>query len=583
MGMVSPPQEERSRADILRTVKVLMLFRVGLVTLLLASAVVADLSRGSWEDLGGPFARFGFALIAAAYTASLAYAVAFPRVRDPIRFAYWQLGIDLALTTMVVHATGGAQSGFCFLYLIDVVAVALLARRRGAALVATAGIALMVGVSVLGWAHVLPLLPGQLVAPWSLSRAELGAKLALNVAALIAVGFLAARLAAKNRQADERLTIHEAYAGDLARLHENTIRCLTSGLVTVDLAGRVTTANEVAREILGAGVIGLLGLPLTDVLPDLPRVLAAAGPSGTVRRAELTAAGRDGSRRQLGVSAAPLSDHLGHLIGRVIHFQDLTELKRMEVTVARSERLASIGRLSAAIAHEIRNPLASISGSMELLRDQPGTDPESRQLMDIAVREVDRLNALVTSVLEYARPRTEEPRHVDLAEELREIVQAFESERRDPRQVLRVELDIGAESVSIASAGGQLRQIVWNLLRNAAEAMPSGGGIKVGVRRESDATLPSPADGSSPRPTVILTIADTGQGIPRADLDRIFEPFYTTKNAGTGLGLATVARIVDDHHGTIEVTSEVGQGTTVTIRLPAAAGRQARAAFEHAA
>ena len=427
----------RSQADLLRTVKMLMLFRVGLATLLLASAVVAELSRGTVEELAGPFARFGFGLIAATYFASLAYALLFPRVRDPIRFAYWQIAVDLALTTMVVHATGGGQSGFCFLYLIDVVAVALLARRRGAAVVAAAGITLMVGVAVLGWMHLLPLLPGQLVAPWHLSRGELAGKLTLNTAALIAVGFLASKLAAKNRQADERLTIHEAYAGDLARLHENTIRCLTSGLVTVDLAGRVTTANEVAREILGAGPQGLMGLPLTDVLPDLPRVLAAAGPAGTVRRAELSAATPDGSLRHLGVSAAPLSDHLGQLIGRVIHFQDLTELKRMELAVARSERLASIGRLSAAIAHEIRNPLASISGSMEILRDQPGTDPESRQLMNIAVREVDRLNALVTSLLDYARPSSEERRRVNLVEEAQEIVQAFERERRDERQADR--------------------------------------------------------------------------------------------------------------------------------------------------
>ncbi len=557
-----------------------MLFRVGLVTLLLASAVLAEVSRGTWEDFAGPFARFGFALVAATYGASLAYALMFPRVRDPLSFAYWQIGVDLALTTLVVHATGGGQSGFCFLYLVDVVAVALLARRRGAAVVAFAGITLMVGVGVLGWARWLPLVPGQLVVPWSISRAELAGKLTLNIAALVAVGFLASKLAAKNRLAHERLTIHEAYAGDLARLHENTIRCLTSGLVTVDLLGRVTTANEVAREILSAGAFELLGLPLTNVIPDLPRVLAAAGPSGTVRRAEVSAANQDGSVRHLGVSAAPLSDHLGQLIGRVIHFQDLTELKRMEIAVARAERLASIGRLSAAIAHEIRNPLASISGSIEILRDQPGTDPESRQLMNIAVREVDRLNALVTSLLEYARPRTEERRRVDLGEEVIEVVQAFERERRDDRQPIRTEVNAAGE-LAIDAAGGQLRQVVWNLLRNAAEAMPRGGTIKVKV----DVVVESESarvDRARAEPVVTLTVTDTGSGIPKGDLDRIFEPFFSTKTTGTGLGLATVARIIDDHRGTIEVASEVGQGTTVIVRLPAARG-MSRAAMEHAA
>jgi two-component system sensor histidine kinase PilS (NtrC family) len=326
-----------------------------------------------------------------------------------------------------------------------------------------------------------------------------------------------------------------------------------------------------------------MGLPLTDVLPDLPRVLAAAGPAGTVRRAELSAATPDGSLRHLGVSAAPLSDHLGRLIGRVIHFQDLTELKRMEVAVARSERLASIGRLSAAIAHEIRNPLASISGSMEILRDQPGTDPESRQLMNIAVREVDRLNALVTSLLDYARPSNEDRRRVNLAEEAQEIVQAFERERRDERQPIAVEFEAGGEA-EIEAAGGQIRQILWNLLRNAAEAMPRGGTIRVQVKSAADSVR---SDRGLPNPdlavaAVILRVSDNGSGIPKGDLDRIFEPFFSTKAAGTGLGLATVARIVDDHHGSIEVTSAVGIGTTVTIRLPRAAAT-ARSILEHAA
>jgi two-component system sensor histidine kinase PilS (NtrC family) len=570
------PETLRARADVLRTVKVLMLFRVGLVTLLLAGAVVAAVSRGTLEDLAGPFARFGFALCAATYVASLAYGLMFPRVRDPIRFASWQIGIDLSLTTVVVHATGGGQSGFFFLYLIDVVAVALLARRRGAALVAGAGMALMIGVSVLGWARVLPLLPGQSAAPWDISGGALGTRLVLNGAALIAVGFLASKLAAKNRQADERLTRNEAYAGDLARLHENTIRCLTSGLVTLDLAGRMTTANEVAREILGASPFTPGVLSLAQILPDLSRVLADAGPAGTVRRAEICATRPDGSLRHLGVSAAPLSDHAGQIIGRVIHFQDLTELKRMEFAVARAERMASIGRLSAAIAHEIRNPLASISGSMEILRDQPGTDPESRQLMEIAVREVDRLNALVTSLLDYARPRSEEASRVNLSEEVTEIVRAFESERRDERQPIRIELDVEAD-VAVDAAGGQLRQIVWNLLRNAAESMPGGGTITVTLT-----SGPAPAKAESVGPSVLLTIGDTGTGIPRQHLDRIFEPFFSTKSGGTGLGLATVARIVDDHRGTVEVASEIDRGTTVAIRLPSASA-VSRAALEYAA
>ena len=278
------------------------------------------------------------------------------------------------------------------------------------------------------------------------------------------------------------------------------------------------------------------------------------------------------------MSAAPLSDHAGGLIGRVIHFQDLTELKRMELAVARAERLASIGRLSAAIAHEIRNPLASISGSMELLRDAPGADPDSRKLMDIAVREVDRLNALVTSLLDYARPSTEERRVISLNDEVREVVAVFQGERRAERQDIRVAVETTG-AARVEAAGGQLRQIVWNLLRNAADAMSAGGTITVRIAVEAGA--PDGASVGAGPAWTRLTFTDTGSGIPKADLDHIFEPFFSTKSGGSGLGLPTVARIVDDHRGTIEVDSEVGRGTTVVIRLPAApAGAPA---WEHAA
>jgi two-component system sensor histidine kinase PilS (NtrC family) len=556
----------RARRDGLRTVKYLMLFRVGLATLLLFLTVLAEVSSGNAENgLSAPFAGFIFALIAATYAASLVYALAYTRVEDPIRFGYWQIAIDLLLTTALVHATGGAQSGFCFLYFVDVVAVTLLARRRGAALVALTGIALMCGVSILGFLGWIPPVPGQIAVPWDIARGALITKLGLNSAALIAVGMLSSRLAALSRHADEQLSRHEAMAGDLARLHENTIRSLASGLVTLDLAGVVTSANDFACEILGQSATSLLGLPLAHVLPELPRLLSDAGPGGTVRRSELTAERPDGSMRHLGISAAPLSDRTGRHIGRVIHFQDLTELKRMELAVARSERLATIGRLSAAIAHEIRNPLASISGSIEILRELPSSEPDSRQLMDIAIREADRLNGLITSLLDYARPSSEERRALDLGEEVREIVQAFEHEKRDKDQAIVVETRFEG-NVRVQAAAGQIRQIVWNLLRNAAEAMARGGHITVSV---TAADAPSRAGGIGA--SALLVVTDTGAGIPDADLDHIFEPFFSTKNKGTGLGLATVARIVDDHQGTIEINSavnEAGHGTTFTVRLP---------------
>jgi two-component system sensor histidine kinase PilS (NtrC family) len=564
-------------AEAMRMVKYLMVFRVALATLLLCSVVGAALGNDGFESLGGPFTRFGFGLLCATYLASVGYGVYYRRVRDPIRFAYFQITVDLILTSLLIHATGGGQSMFFFLYFLDVVAVALLAQRRGAAIVAGASAVLMVSISVAGYLRLLPLVPGQTWLPSEIARGDLALRLTLNVAALAAVGTLATKLARQTRQVGERLTRHERYAGDLATLHENTIRSLTSGLVTLDMEGRVTSINEAGCEILGRALPH--GHHVGEYLPELAAQLDAAGPRGILRRAEVTARRPDGAVRHLGISAAPLYDHAGRVTGRVIHFQDLTELRRMQREVERAERLASIGRLAAGIAHEIRNPLASISGSIQMLTATPGADADSRQLMDIAVREVDRLNRLITDLLDYARPRGEERHRLELGEQVAEIVRAFKQERR--ARPIAVELDV-AGGVAVDAAAGQLRQVIWNLLRNAAEAMPGGGAIRIRVATE--ATAGGGAGGGSGDDGVsgatvaaVLAVSDDGPGVARENVDRIFEPFYSTKTGGTGLGLATVARIVADHGGAIDVDGAPGRGATFTVRLPLAAAAGATA------
>lgn len=561
--MKRPPAPRPTALDPMATVKGLMVFRVGLATLLLASAVISEAASASLENLAGPFALFGFGLLGLVYLLSVVYGVLFRRLPadQHVRFAYVQIAIDLGLATLIVHATGGGQSGFFFLFFVDVVAVALLAERRGALVVTAASVALLVGVCVAGYLHLTHPVPGQLLLPWDMTGRELASRLALNIAALVAVGMLAAMLSAQHRRVGERLARHETRAEDLATLHENTIRCLTSGLVTLDTEGRVTTANEAAVEILGVSGAALVGRPLTDRIPGLGAVLVSLGDRGTIRRAERLCVRPDGAERNLGISVAPLSDHTGILIGRILHFQDLTDLRRMEMAVARNERLASIGRLAAAIAHEIRNPLASISGSVEVLRGMPGADPDSQRLIDIAVREVDRLNGLITDLLDYARPRSEDRRALDLGELAAEVVTAFGREARPPTQKLEVLLDTSG-AVWVEAAGHQLRQVIWNLLRNAAEALPQGGRIDIQVALE-------PRPEQSPR--ALLRVSDTGLGIAASDREHLFEPFFSTKKGGTGLGLATVARIVGDHHGDIDVASEPGRGTTFSLRLPACA------------
>jgi two-component system sensor histidine kinase PilS (NtrC family) len=546
--------EDKPHAEALKIVTYLMLVRTGLATVLMLSVVILAWTVGSPEMLSSPFGRFVFALLATTYLASLAYAISIRRIEDPVHFADIQIGVDLILVTLLVHSTGGAQSGYTFLYLIDVVAVSSLPKGFGAASVSIAAALLYVCISLLGYLKVLPPMTGQTVFPWDLTREDLVFRIMVFLGGLVSVGSLGVGLARQRRKAGERLVMHQQMVGDLASLHQNTIRCLSSGLVTTTLDGTITTMNDAACEILGLEGQPLIGQKLASHIPALDAVLARAGALGRVLRDEVDAIRADGLGRRLGLSATPLSDHAGTVIGRVIHFQDLTDLRRMELAVARSEHLATIGRLAANIAHEIRNPLASISGAVEVLKRLPGADAEASNLVDIAVREVDRVNALITNFLDFARPRTDERQRLDLGEMVGEIAKIFEQERRTMEVELRLQAQPG---IFVEAASGQMQQVLWNLLRNAVDAMPKGGTIHVGVGGKN-----------TDSPEAFLSVRDTGSGIASEHLDHIFEPFFSRKPGGTGLGLATTARIIEAHKGTIEVESRPGQGATFTVRLP---------------
>lgn len=566
MGSTTPPVSTRTavasswqhvdeRTDALRPITSLMVFRLALASTLLVALVVVAFTRKDPEALAGPFAGFVFGLLGASYLATTAYGAVMHRVRNVTGFAYLQIGVDLVLITALVHGTGGAESAFTFLYFLDILAISLVPARHGPAIVGAASLTLFFTVAVAGYLRVLPVVPGQSLMPWDVSFQELLFRLVLNMTGMVTSTALGLSLLAQTREAGERVARQRQIAGDLASLHENTIRSLSSGLVTTGKDGSITSINAAACDILGITEAAALGVAMGRFVPGLGVLLHEAGPIGVVHRHEIDARRPDGEIRRLGVSATPLADHQGQVVGRVIHFQDLTALRRMELVVRRSERLASIGRLAAAVAHEIRNPLASISGSIEVLRNLPGTDAESRQLMDIAVRESDRLNHLITAMLEYARPPGDAHTSLDVGEAIADVTRAFEQENRPG---LTIECDAPSGLV-ITGSPHQLRQILWNLMRNAAEAMPQGGNVRVRAVRRIDES------GAK----IVLTVTDRGEGIRPEDLDRIFEPFFSTKRGGTGLGLATVARIVEDHGGVIDVASELGQGTTFTLTFPA--------------
>jgi two-component system sensor histidine kinase PilS (NtrC family) len=347
-----------------------------------------------------------------------------------------------------------------------------------------------------------------------------------------------------------------------------------SGLLTTDPEGRITSFNPEAERITGLQAQQALGRDVDEVLPGVRgEAIARAGASDGARSRVRIAYRSSRGGSYLGVGAYVLRDDEGRPSGHVVIFQDVTEVVGMERELRRSERLAAVGQLSASMAHEIRNPLAAISGSIQVLRragEGARGAEESRRLMDIVLRETDRLNRILTEFLEYARPGPLRLEALPLAEAVAEVLAIFDASR-PPGVEVSVELQPG---LHLRADPGQLRQLLWNLLLNAAQAMPGGGVVALGARAS-----PPPQDGPARRRNereeggwVEIAVRDGGVGIPAEAQDRIFDPFFTTKPGGTGLGLATVHRIVEEHGGSIRVQSAEGKGTTFHLRLPRAAG-----------
>jgi len=288
-------------------------------------------------------------------------------------------------------------------------------------------------------------------------------------------------------------------------------------------------------------------------------------------RARIQLEGPSGERRHLGIAVSILRGEGGEPGGYVAIFQDVTDVVKMEQELRRSSRLAGVGELAASIAHEIRNPLAAISGSVELLRSGEGED--GARLMDIVLREIGRLDALIRDFLQYARPAPPKLEAVALAGLFEDVVRMLEPSL-PPGVRLEREADPGAAALADPT---QLRQVLWNLVRNALEALDGPGVVRLSASRVAGPPQAGPADGrkrgAEGPGSVEIVVADTGRGIALADLERIFDPFYTTKPEGTGLGLPTVHRIVESHGGALSVESQTGVGTRFRVRLPAAEAR----------
>lgn len=451
------------------------------------------------------------------------------------------LTVDLLVTTALLWLTGAATSPLTFLYGLLTLAGAMVAGPSTALWVAGASIALFLGISWSVLSGVLPPPPDQIESIIGISSAELATFTLSNVVGISAVAALATNLALRVETAGGQLADAERAVAELTRRNVDIVRSLSSGLVTTNPAGLIESLNPAAVAMFQADEHALLGQPIERFLPQ----------SEARHRTEGVAQRPDGSTFPVGFREAPLMDAAGRVTGAVITFQDLTEVNRLRNQAAESQRLAELGKLAAGLAHEIRNPLTSISGSVELIRESTALGTDEQRLLGIVLRETERLNALVATMLRVARPSRPSPAQVDLGALCTEIVAMARVEAEEAG--VGIDLTVGdgdgqeALAVVVLADDSQIRQVLWNLLRNALQASVSGQRISVRVLDEG--------------PHARLEVRDRGAGLSADAQAHVFEMFYSGRSHGTGLGLTLVQQIVNDHGGTISAgNAEDGSG-----------------------
>ena len=477
------------------------------------------------------------------------------------QLVYAQLAADLVLVTGIVYCSGGALSHFTLLYFITILVASIFLSMRGALAAATAASVLYIFAAL--FEHAVGSRGGTVIAKetaWAYMVLNLG----LEVASFYFMAILSGYLSEKIGIFGARLT---KTARELQRVRTDThsiIESMSSGFVIVDQDLTVTEFNKSASRMLGVRTADAIGRKAREVIApvsgELYQKIVNALQDGVCEgRGEVGATRSDGCEVPLGISISLLDGDDSQTGGAVVIFQDLTDVKKMADRMRQADRLVVLGEMSAAIAHEIRTPLAAISGAAEMLRDSLGVQGDNRRLFELVVKESDRLKGIIDHYLEFARSRPYNIKETLLNSVLAEVICLV---RNHPAFNAGISINVEAPGLVKASVDEEtIKQVFYNLAINAVEALPSGGTLK--VRLDG----PQSSQGIDNQYAVV-TFEDNGVGIEPSDLKQVFEPFFTRKRAGTGLGLAIASRIVQEHGGKIDIRSTKGLGTTVKVRLP---------------
>jgi two-component system sensor histidine kinase PilS (NtrC family) len=467
-----------------------------------------------------------------------------------------QIGGDLLVVTLLVYFTGALDSPFSFMYLVSIITAAMLLYRRGGLMAASGAVILYGGLGDLMYYGILPIPQQTWFTPTQWSSSRLYFNMATNFAGFYATALLVSIISEKLRKTSEELDANRQNLAELRALNQNVVESIPSGLITLTQYGTAAFINPAGCQILQTQPYSILGRHVTEigfVTREQWNEIRQQLTDGALVRQENESFEVGSEQRSIGFALTPLSTLDGKASGYTLIFQDLTEMKKLEAELRLKDRMAAVGELSAGIAHEIRNPLAAIAGSVQVLKNSKSLTSQDQRLMTIVLKESERLNKTIAEFLRFVRPQEKRTSEFDIAASISETLDLL-ANSADLRKDHEIDRDINPPSFTILGDGDQIRQVFWNIALNAIRAMASGGTLMVRAQ---------PADGAYQ-----IVFSDSGRGMSEADLRRLFQPFRTNFPSGTGLGMAISYRIVQEHGGRIDVESRVGQGTAITVSLP---------------
>ncbi len=554
----------------LKNVKDLMLCRLIILTLLLAITFLFQFSKKQYFFI--PLTNSFYYFLSFFYLVTIFYAIFLKKVKDLRRFIFLQTVIDHLFITGLIYFTGGKESFFPITYIFSIIGSSFIFYRRGAffsASLSTFLYGLILVLQLYRWINPL----GR---PAFYDPSQIFYSLILYMATFYIVAFLSSIISEELKKKKGELIQKQFDYKQLEAFNRNIIQSLDSGLMTINLSGKINFLNRTAEKILNRNNDQLKDVSIYDLFPKIDEAIneverKSSDPSPEYQRYQTLLSNDGGREIYLGFSMSPLTDADGSLIGHTLIFQDITKFKEMEDQMKRLDKMGAIGLLAAGMAHEIRNPLASLSGSIQMLKADLRLKRHQQKLMEIILRESERLNALITDFLLFATPPQITKKPYEIQKVIEETIDLL-VHSPSFHEGITIHRPTSSKKIQAMIDVHQMKQVFWNLLINSVQALSDGGDIRIDLEQQNgtsnDIRFPLPYAKQKGKQWVKISIFDSGNGISAQEKEKIFEPFFTTKETGTGLGLSIVHKIIENHNGVIKVDSEVGKGSTFTIFLP---------------